>query len=90
MIVRLQHSSMAMRDEGRARARIFGEEAGVLYPGRSWNEVERHIADEWGEVRGGSALSWAQVRGDAHAGWQVGKLDRDGCLRDHAPVRMTG
>ena len=86
MIVRLQHSSMAMRDEGRTRARIFGEEAGVLYPGRSWNEVERHIADEWGEVRGGSALSWAQVRGDAHTGWQVAQLCDTARLCDDAPV----
>ena len=85
MIVRLHHSSPPSHDEGRTRARIFGEEAMVLYPGRSWGEVERQMADEWGEVRGGSPLSWSQVRRDARTGWQVAHLCGDH-LCDDAPV----
>ena len=86
MIVRLPHSNAALHDEGRARARIFGEEANVLYPGRSWGEVERQMADEWGEVRGGSPLSWSQVRRDARTGWQVAQLCNPGRLCDDTPV----
>ncbi len=88
MIVRLPHSHSLEQDEGRARARVFGEVATGLYPGQPWGEVEPHMADDWGSVRGSSPLSWADVRNDAHAAWQVAKLDRDGCLRDHAPVTL--
>ena len=89
MIVRLRHSTDAEPDEGRARARVFGEEANGLYPGRSWGEVEPQMAGEWRAVRGDSRLRWADVRGDAHAAWQVAKLVRDDCLRDHAPVALA-
>ena len=88
MIVHLQHSPERERDEGRARARVFGEEATGIYPGQPWGEVEPHMAGDWRTVRGNSELSWADVRNDAHAAWQVAKLDRDDCLRDHAPVRL--
>jgi len=90
MIVRLPHSHSRELDEGRARARVFGEEATGLYPGQAWGEVEPHMAGEWRAVRGNSSLSWADVRNDAHSAWQVAKLYRDDCLRDHAPVTMTG
>ena len=89
MIVHLPHSPDHDHDEGRARARIFGEEATGLYPDQPWGEVEPHMAGEWRAVRGSSPLSWAQVRGNAHAGWQVARLDRGGCLRDHAPVMLA-
>ncbi len=91
MIVRLQHSRAAEQDEGRARARIFGEEATVMYPGRRWGEVEQRMAEEWREVRGNSALGWEQVRGDARVGWQVAQLCGSDILRDDAPVvdRLT-
>ena len=88
MIVHLSHSPERDLDEGRARARVFGEEATGLYPGRNWHEVEPQMADEWSAVRGDSRLRWAEVRRDAHAAWQVAKLDLDGCLRDHAPVAL--
>ena len=86
MIVRLQQPRAILQDEGRARARIFGEEANVLYPGSSWDDVEQRMADEWGEVRGGSSLSWAQVRRDAHTGWQVAQLCQPDHLRDDTPL----
>ena len=85
MIVRLQQPRTILHDEGRARARIFGEEANMLYPGSSWSDVEQRMADEWGEVRGKSPLSWAQVREDAHVGWQVGQLCRTDRMCDDAP-----
>ncbi len=90
MIVRLPHYHSMDLDEGRSRARVFGEEATGLYPGQAWGEVEAQMAGDWRAVRGNSPLSWAEVRNDAHAAWQVAKLDRDGCLRDHAPVTMPG
>jgi hypothetical protein len=90
MIVRLQHSREAEHDEGRARARIFGEEATGLYPGRTWGEVEPRMAGEWRAVRGTSPLSWAQVRGDAHVAWQVAWLRNADRLLDDAPVMMRG
>lgn len=90
MIVRLHHPREAEHDEGRARARIFGEEATDLYPGRTWGEVEPRMAGEWRAVRGNSPLSWAQVRGDAHAAWQVAWLRSADRLRDDAPVTMHG
>ena len=86
MIVRLQQPRAILQDEGRARARIFGEEANVLYPGSNWDDVEQRMADEWGEVRGGSSLSWAQVRRDAHTGWQVAQLCQPDRLRDDTPL----
>jgi hypothetical protein len=86
MIVRLRHLEMRDFDEGRTRARIFGEEATGLYPGQPWGEVEPHMAGDWRSVRGNSPLSWSEVRADAHAAWQVAKLQCDDCLRDHAPV----
>jgi len=86
MIVRLQHPRAILQDEGRARARIFGEEANMLYPGSCWDDVEQRMADEWGEVRGGSSLSWAQVRGDARTGWQVAQLCRTDRMCDDTPV----
>jgi hypothetical protein len=86
MIVHLHHSREAERDEGRVRARVFGEEATGLYPRRPWGEVEARMAGEWRKVRGDSPLSWAQVRDDAHAAWQVATLQCGDCLRDHAPV----
>lgn len=90
MVIHLQHSRAAdqalEQDEGRSRARLFGEEATGLYPGEAWNTVEPCMAGDWGAVRGNSALSWAQVRNDAHAAWQVAKLHREGRLRDDAPV----
>lgn len=88
MIVRLPHSTSMDHDEGRVRARVFGEEATGLYPGQPWGEVEAQMAGDWRAVRGSSPLSWADVRRDAHVGWQVAKLGRDGCLRDHAPVKL--
>lgn len=90
MIVHLRRPSAPEHDEGRTRARIFGEEATGLYPGQPWGEVEPHMAGDWRAIRGNSPLSWADVRNDAHAAWQVAKLDREDCLRDHAPVRMAG
>ena len=90
MIVHLQHSADRDHDEGRARARVFGEEATGLYPGQPWGEVEPHMAGDWRAVRGNSPLTWADVRSDAHAAWQVAKLDREDCLRDHAPVALQG
>jgi hypothetical protein len=89
MLVRLLHSSGIDRDEGRTRARIFGEEAINLYPDAPWGAVEPHMADDWGTVRGSSSLSWADVRNDAHAAWQVAKLQRADCMRDAAPVFMA-
>jgi hypothetical protein len=86
MIVHLRHSADAEHDEGRARARVFGEEAMGLYSGRSWPELEPQMADDWRAVRGDSPLDWTEVRRDAHAAWQVAKLGQDDCLRDHAPV----
>src|SRR5690606_26921950 len=86
MVVRLQQSRARLQDEGRARARISGEEANMLYPGCHWNDVEQRMADEWGEVRGKSRLSWAQVREDAHVGWQVAQLCRTDRMCDDAPV----
>ena len=88
MIVHLPQLHSMDHDEGRARARIFGEEATGLYPGQAWGEVEAQMAGDWRAVRGSSPLTWADVRKDAHSGWQVAKLDRDGCLRDHAPVAL--
>jgi hypothetical protein len=86
MLVHLRHAPEADHDEGRTRARIFGEEATDLYPGRPWGEVEPHMAGDWRAVRGNSPLSWADVRRDAHAAWQVAKLEREDHLRDDAPV----
>ena len=88
MIVHLSHSQEHDHDEGRVRARVFGEEATGLYPGQPWGEVEPHMAGDWRAVRGSSPLSWAVVRNDAHSAWQVAKLERGGCMRDHAPVTM--
>lgn len=85
-VVHLRRVSQRNRDEGRARARVFGEAATDLYPGRSWGEVEPHMAGDWRAVRGNSPLSWAEVRGDAHAAWQVARLLREDRLRDDAPV----
>ncbi|MFL6592004.1 MAG: hypothetical protein ACJ8GK_04755 [Luteimonas sp.] len=73
-------------DEGRIRARILGEVATGMYPGASWPAVETQVASEWAAVRGTSPLTWAEVRREAHAGWQVAKLEREGHLRDDAPV----
>ena len=89
MIVRLQHTPSMDHDEGRVRARVFGEEATGLYPGQAWGEVEAHMAGDWRAVRGSSPLSWAEVRNDAHSAWQVAKLERGGCMRDHAPVTLS-
>jgi len=89
MLVRLLHSSGIDHDEGRTRARIFGEEAINLYPDAPWGAVEPHMADDWRTVRGSSSLSWADVRNDAHAAWQVAKLHRDDRMRDNAPVFMA-
>jgi hypothetical protein len=86
MLVHLHHAPEADHDEGRTRARIFGEEATDLYPGQPWGEVEPHMAGDWRAVRGNSPLSWADVRRDAHAAWQVAKLEREDRLRDDAPV----
>jgi hypothetical protein len=88
MIVRLHHAGTAEHDEGRVRARVFGEEATALYPGQAWGEVEPYMAGDWRRVRGGSPLSWAQVRDDAHAAWQVAQLRTGNHLRDDAPVRL--
>ena len=44
------------------------------------------MAGDWRTVRGNSPLTWADVRGDAHAAWQVAKLQREGHLRDNAPI----
>lgn len=73
-------------DEGRTRARILGEVATGMFPGEPWSAVETHVANDWQAVRGTSSLTWADVRGEAHSAWQVAKLERDGQLRDHAPV----
>ena len=89
MIVHLPHAFESDLDEGRARARVLGEEATGLYRGRSWQELEPQMAGDWRAVRGDSALDWTEVRGDAHAAWQVAKLGHDDCLRDHAPVMRT-
>ncbi|HVR82321.1 MAG TPA: hypothetical protein VHF02_09615 [Luteimonas sp.] len=90
MLVHLHHSREADHDEGRTRARIFGEEATGLYPGEPWGAVESYMAGDWRAVRGNSPLSWVEVRGDAHAAWQVAKLQREGHLRDDAPVFAAG
>lgn len=73
-------------DEGRIRARMLGEVATSLYPGAAWDAVETQVAGEWVAVRGTSPLTWAEVRREAHAAWQVAKLEREGHLRDDAPV----
>jgi hypothetical protein len=73
-------------DEGRTRARIFGEVATGMYPGATWGTVEPHMAGDWQAVRGNSPLTWADVRGSAHASWQVAKLQAEGLLCDDAPV----
>lgn len=88
MIVHLSHTPERDLDEGRVRARMFGEEATGLYPGKRWGEVEPQMADEWSAVRGASRLGWQDVRRDAHSAWQVAKLAVDDCFRDHAPVVM--
>lgn len=90
MIVHLHHSPDSDHDEGRTRARIFGEEATGLYPGAAWGAIEPQIAGNWQAVRGDSPLSWADVRSDAHAAWQVAKLQREGHLCDFAPVFAKG
>lgn len=86
MLVHLQRPSATDHDEGRTRARIFGEEATSLYPGESWGAVEPQMAGGWSSVRGDSPLSWADVRSDAHTAWQVARLRREGHLCDNAPV----
>ncbi len=86
MVIHLNHSSDTDHDEGRTRARIFGEEATGLYPGEPWTAVEVYMAGDWRAVRGKSPLSWPEVRSDAHAAWQVAKLHREGHLRDDSPV----
>lgn len=73
-------------DEGRTRARIFGEVATGLYPGATWGTVEPHMAGDWQAIRGNSPLTWADVRGAAHASWQVAKLQAEGRLCDDTPV----
>ena len=50
MLVHLHHAPDADHDEGRTRARIFGEEATDLYPGRPWGEVEPYMAGDWRAV----------------------------------------
>ncbi|MEO5565165.1 MAG: hypothetical protein ABIR05_00655 [Luteimonas sp.] len=87
-IVRLHPDSAGQRDEGHARARIFGEEANSLYPGQAWDDVEPHMAGDWRQVRGDSGLSWEQVRAQARAAWLVAQLHSDDRLRDNAPVRL--
>ena len=87
MLIRLPHSSQTEHfDEGHARARMLGEVATSMYPGAPWGAVETHVAGDWQAVRGDSPLTWADVRGEAHAAWQVAKLEREGHLRDDAPV----
>lgn len=87
MLIHLHHSNETERfDEGRTRARILGEVATGVYPGEPWGAVETHVAGDWQAVRGNSPLTWADVRGEAHAAWQVAKLEREGHLRDDAPV----
>lgn len=88
MLVHLNHVAETDHDEGRTRARIFGEEAIGMYPGQPWGEVEPHMAGDWRAVRGSSPLSWADVRRDAHAAWQVAKLECEDHLRDDAPVLL--
>jgi hypothetical protein len=87
VLIHLHHPDEAGRfDEGRTRARILGEVAIGMYPGEPWGSVETRVAGDWQAVRGTSPLTWADVRGEAHAAWQVAKLDREGHLRDYAPV----
>ncbi len=87
MLIRLHHSKELERfDEGRTRARILGEVATGMYPGEPWGAVETHVARDWQAVRGTSPLTWADVRGEARTAWQVAKLEREGHLRDDAPV----
>lgn len=91
MLIQLHHSPEADHDEGRTRARIFGEEATGLYPGEPWGTIESHMSGgDWRAIRGNSPLSWADVRGDAHAAWQIAKLQREGHLRDDTPVFAAG
>lgn len=91
MLIRLPQANPAqVHDEGRTCARIIGEEATGLYPGQPWNVVETHMADEWRLAHGDSPLSWADVRGDAHAAWQYARMEREGRLRDDAPVVLYG
>lgn len=84
MILHLRHARGL--DEGRVRARAAGGEAGELYPGQPWSEVEPRVAGDWRRVSGGSPLSWPEVRDDAHSGWQVAWLQQPDHLRDNAPV----
>jgi hypothetical protein len=87
MVIHLHAASAPQRfDEGRTRARMLGEVAIGMYPGAPWPAVETQVAGEWHAVRGNSPLTWADVRGEAHAAWQVAKLEREGHLRDDAPV----
>ncbi len=87
MVIHLHpHNESSRFDEGRIRARILGEVATGVYPGAPWTAVETQVANEWATVRGTSPLTWAEVRREAHAGWQVAKLEREGHLRDDAPV----
>jgi hypothetical protein len=87
MLIHLHHADPGqLFDEGRARARILGEEATGMYPGQPWGAVESLVSGDWHAVRGDSPLDWEDVRGEAHAAWQVAKLEREGRLRDDAPV----
>ena len=87
MLIHLHHPEPApLFDEGRTRARILGEEATGMYPGQPWGAVEPQVSGDWRAVRGNSALDWADVRAEVHAAWQVAKLEREGHLRDDAPV----
>ena len=68
MVIHLQQSLVNSEfDEGRTRARIFGEVATGMYPDATWSSVEPQMAEEWQAVRGNSPLTWADVRSSAHA-----------------------
>ncbi len=87
MVIHLNPFNESQRfDEGRTRARMLGEVAISMFPGAAWAAVETQVAGEWHSVRGSSPLTWADVRGEAHAAWQVAKLEREGHMRDDAPV----
>jgi hypothetical protein len=88
MLIRLSNMDFDDTEHSVVRARVFGELATGTYPGQPWNRVEPLMAETWQQIRGESRLSWEDVRNEAHAAWQVAKLEREGHLRDNAPVTL--
>ena len=66
----------------------YGADSFSKYKGRSFDQVERELADDWDRFKGTSSLKWEQAKHAARDAWQrvsdfieratPGDSDRDG------------